>query len=54
MNDIQKKINEAYKMISAILVSADAVDIMAGARIKLKEAFDMAADKQESEGVNDG
>lgn len=45
MNDIQKEINEAYRMVSAIPVSGDAVDVMAGARIHLKEAFKLAGDK---------
>ena len=45
MNDIQKEINEAYRMVSAIPVSGDAVDMMAGARIHLKEAYKLAGDK---------
>lgn len=45
MNDIQKEIEEAYKMISVISVSGDAVDVMAGARIHLKEAHKLAGDK---------
>ena len=45
MNDIQKEINEAYRMVSAVPVSGDAVDVMAGARIHLKEAFRLAGDK---------
>ena len=32
-------------MVSAIPVSGDAVDVMAGARIHLKEAFRLAGDK---------
>lgn len=45
MNDIQKKINEVHRMISIIPVSGDAVDVMSAARIKLKEAYEMAGDK---------
>lgn len=45
MNDIQKKIEDAHRMISVIAVSGDAVDVMAGARIKLLEAFQLAGDK---------
>ena len=45
MNDIQKKIQEAHRLISAIAVGGDAVDVMAAARIQLKEAFKMAGDK---------
>jgi len=42
MNDVQKKIQEAYRMVSVIPVSGDAVDLMAGARIQLKAAFEAA------------
>lgn len=42
MNDVQKKIQEAYRMVSVIPVSGDAVDLMAGARIQMKEAFEAA------------
>lgn len=42
MNDVQKKIQEAYRMVSVIPVSGDAVDLMAGARIHMKEAFEAA------------
>lgn len=45
MNEIQKAINEAHHMISIISVCGDAVDVMAGARIKLKEAFELAGKK---------
>lgn len=42
MNDVQKKIQEAYRMVSVIPVSGDAVDLMAGARIQLMDAFTAA------------
>ena len=45
MNDIQKEINDAYRMISAVPVSGDAVDVIAGARIHLKEAYKLAGDQ---------
>lgn len=45
MNKIQEKISEAHKMVSIISVSGDAVDVMAGARVYLKEAFELAGDK---------
>lgn len=45
MNDIQKAINEAHQMISIISVCGDAVDVMASARMKLKEAFELAGKK---------
>lgn len=45
MNEIQKAIQWAHRMISVIPVSGDAVDVMSGAREKLKEAYDLAGDK---------
>ncbi len=45
MNDIQKKLSEAHKMISIISVSGDAVDVMSAARLRIKEAYEMAGDK---------
>lgn len=45
MNDIQKKLSEAPKMISIISVSGDAVDVMSAARLRIKEAYEMAGDK---------
>lgn len=45
MNDIQKKLSEAHKMISIIFVSGDAVDVMSAARLRIKEAYEMAGDK---------
>lgn len=45
MNEIQKKIKDAHRMISMILVSGDAVDVMTAARATLKDAFNMAGDK---------
>lgn len=45
MNEIQKIIEEAYRMISTVAVSGNSVDVMAGARIKLRDAFKLAGDK---------
>ena len=45
MNDIQKKLSKAHKMISIISVSGDAVDVMSAARLRIKEAYEMAGDK---------
>ena len=45
MNEIQKAIQDAHRMISIISVHGDAVDVMAGARAKLKEAYELAGDK---------
>lgn len=45
MNDIQKAIQEARRLVSIIPVSGDAVDVMSAARINLKEAYRLAGDK---------
>lgn len=45
MNDIQKAIQEAHRLVSLIHVSGDAVDVMAAARINLKDAYKLAGKK---------
>lgn len=45
MNDIQKSIQEAHRLVSLIPVSGDAVDVMAAARINLKDAYKLAGDQ---------
>lgn len=45
MNEIQEKINDAYKLISALSVSGDVVDVIAAARVALKGAYQLAGDK---------
>ena len=42
MNKIQETLNDAYKMLSIIQVSGEAVDVMAAVRAKLKEAYKLA------------
>ncbi len=49
MTDIQKKIDQAFKLVSAIPVSGDGVDIMASVRLRLRDAYQMAAE-QEADG----
>lgn len=45
MNDIQKAIQEAHRLISVIPVSGNAVDVMAAARVHIKAAYEKAGDK---------
>lgn len=45
MNEVQKEINNAYKMISSIAVSGDAVDAVAACKMALRCAFNKAADE---------
>lgn len=43
MNDMMKEIDEAFKLLSAIHVAGDAVDVMAGVREHLRHAYKLAA-----------
>ena len=45
MSELQKEINEAFIMISAIHVTGDNVDRMAMAREHLRNAYKLAAPK---------
>ncbi len=47
MTDLQKEIDQAFKLISAFSVSGDAVDVIAGVREHLRAAFQMAAPAEE-------
>lgn len=46
MNEIQKEINNAYKMLSSLLVSGDQVDVVAAVKLSLRRAFQMAKDEE--------
>lgn len=48
MTDLQKEINEAFKLVSTISVSGDAVDIMAAARAHLRSAYNLADETEEN------
>ena len=39
MKETMKKLDEAFKLLSAIPVSGDAVDVMAAARNKLRQVY---------------
>ena len=43
MTELQKEIDQAFKLLSAIQVSGDGVDKMAAARRHLRDAYQMAA-----------
>lgn len=47
MNQLQKHIDEAYKLISAFAVKGDGVDLIAGVRAHLRQAYALAADRKE-------
>lgn len=46
MNEVQGAINDAYKILSAISVSGDAVDAIAACRTALRLAFNKAKDPE--------
>lgn len=54
MNEVQKEINNAYKILSAISVSGDAVDAVAACKTALRCAFQKAADKPPEQGETTG
>lgn len=47
MTDLQKELDQAFKLISAVPVSGDGVDVMSAAREHLRAAFQMAAPAEE-------
>lgn len=53
MTDLQKELDQAFSLISAIPVSGEGVELMAAAREKLRKAFKMAEEK-ETEKEKDG
>lgn len=45
MNEIQKKLDNAYNVLTRISVSGDSVDLMATAKSLLRNAYKTAGDK---------
>lgn len=43
MKELQKEIDQAFKLLSAVPVSGDAVDMMAAARNHLRAAYKLSA-----------
>ena len=54
MDNIRKEINEAYKMLSAIPVSGEGVDLMALAREHLRRAYQLTDETNDEEGECNG
>lgn len=48
MTDLQKEIDQAFKLASAVPVNGDAVDIMAEVRNHLRTAYKLATEPEES------
>ena len=49
MNEVQAEINNAYKMLSSLLVSGDQVDVVAAVKLSLRRAFQMAKDEAQKD-----
>ncbi len=55
MTELQKELDRAFKLISAICVSGETVEVMAAARESLRRAYQLAAPPdEEKEGPGDG
>lgn len=50
MSEIAKEIDEAFKLLGAIPVVGDAVDIMAGVRSHLRKAYQLVKSQNNKEG----
>lgn len=50
MNELMRKLDEVYGLLSLIPVSGDGVDHMAAARAGLREAYKMADGMEETHG----
>ena len=53
MKELANEINEAYKLLAAIPVMGDNVEVMAGAKDHLRKAYKLAADHAEKEEKSD-
>lgn len=49
MTEIQKELDQAWRMLSGIPVSGDGVDLMAEARERLRQAYQLAEETEEVE-----
>ena len=50
MTDIQKEIDQAFKLLSAIPVSGDYVEIMAAAKEHTRKAYQLAEEGEQNGG----
>lgn len=54
MNEIQKRLDSAFRLLGRMSVSGDVVDIMYAIRQELREAYKLAGDKDEPEEAENG
>ena len=52
--DLKTEINTAFKLVSALSVNGDVVDIVAEIRVHLREAYRLAEAAEKKEGPNNG
>lgn len=53
MNELQKHIDQAYKLISAFAVKGDGVEVIAGVREHLRQAYALAENDPQPEETPD-
>lgn len=55
MEELIKELDSAYRMISSVPVTGDAIDLIAGARASLRKVFDALKemDEQQKDGESD-
>ena len=49
MDDIKKELNNAYKMLSALTVSGDAVDVLAAVRACIRGIYQRLGEEEKEE-----
>lgn len=54
MNELQKELDQVYKLLGAIRVSGDDVEVLAAARVGLRRCYQMAQTPEETCGDNTG
>lgn len=50
MEELRKELNAAYDLLAAVSVRGDAVEVMAAARQKLRNAYKMAENAEGKDG----
>ena len=49
MDELIKELDSAYRMISSVPVTGDAIDLIAGARASLRKVFDALSEMKEEQ-----
>lgn len=52
MTNVQREIDEAFRLLSAIFVSGDGVELMAAAKKHLRRAFEFSKPVQEEDALD--